>query len=349
MGFPWNRPSFQLWLWEIMATPMGPWGPCWKVSYHQPSGKWIPPFHDFGKPLRKVLAATWRNSSTRHLDSSMRRRKGVFCVGFWRSEKVERMDWIHLWGFSRYLMVNMQGLDVDLPKPRSHKATKTRCDCRDVPAENQNCPPLDGPSQLNLPHFWVNYNDLTATSLESWLVREIIPKWPRKKLVALFQVSELLYWIYPDILAVINQNICAETLAGNEPNKNGPDDLKIRPLDTTDTSPHSKQPWNGGAKSTFWTNSEAVETAKQLIVGRCSKVYAQKGIDMKQMEVRRITYSWCMKMNRHGLCRLWYLFWLVGWNMNFMTFHSVGNVIIPADFHSFFRGVGLNHQPAICQ
>jgi len=26
--------------------------------------------------------------------------------------------------------------------------------------------------------FWVNYNDLTATSLESWLIREIIPKWP---------------------------------------------------------------------------------------------------------------------------------------------------------------------------
>ena len=28
------------------------------------------------------------------------------------------------------------------------------------------------------PWFWVNYNDLTTTSLESWLVREIIPKWP---------------------------------------------------------------------------------------------------------------------------------------------------------------------------
>ena len=26
-----------------------------------------------------------------------------------------------------------------------------------------------------LPYIWVNYNDLTATSLESWLVREIIP------------------------------------------------------------------------------------------------------------------------------------------------------------------------------
>ena len=26
--------------------------------------------------------------------------------------------------------------------------------------------------------IWVNYNDLTATSLESWLVREIIPKRP---------------------------------------------------------------------------------------------------------------------------------------------------------------------------
>ena len=24
----------------------------------------------------------------------------------------------------------------------------------------------------------VNYNDLTATSLESWLIRENIPKWP---------------------------------------------------------------------------------------------------------------------------------------------------------------------------
>ena len=26
--------------------------------------------------------------------------------------------------------------------------------------------------------YMVNYNDLTATSLESWLVREMIPKWP---------------------------------------------------------------------------------------------------------------------------------------------------------------------------
>ena len=39
--------------------------------------------------------------------------------------------------------------------------------------------------------------------------------------------------------------------------------------------------------------------------------------------------------------------WLAGWNMNLMTFHSVGNVIIPTDelTPSFFRGVGLNHQP----
>ena len=27
-------------------------------------------------------------------------------------------------------------------------------------------------------YIWVNYTDLTATSLESWIVREIIPKWP---------------------------------------------------------------------------------------------------------------------------------------------------------------------------
>ena len=35
--------------------------------------------------------------------------------------------------------------------------------------------------------------------------------------------------------------------------------------------------------------------------------------------------------------------------MAFMTFHSVGNVIIPTDelTPSFFRGVGLNHQPGM--
>jgi hypothetical protein len=32
-------------------------------------------------------------------------------------------------------------------------------------------------------------------------------------------------------------------------------------------------------------------------------------------------------------------FWLVVWNMNFLTFHSVGNVIIPTDEVIFFRGV----------
>ena len=31
---------------------------------------------------------------------------------------------------------------------------------------------------IRLYYVWVNYNDLTATSLESWLIREIIPKWP---------------------------------------------------------------------------------------------------------------------------------------------------------------------------
>ena len=33
--------------------------------------------------------------------------------------------------------------------------------------------------------------------------------------------------------------------------------------------------------------------------------------------------------------------WLVVWNMNFLTVHSVGNVIIPTDELIFFRGVGI--------
>ena len=37
-------------------------------------------------------------------------------------------------------------------------------------------------------HFWVNYNDLTATSLESWLVRGIIPKLPYFRLVKYYKL-----------------------------------------------------------------------------------------------------------------------------------------------------------------
>ena len=33
-------------------------------------------------------------------------------------------------------------------------------------------------------------------------------------------------------------------------------------------------------------------------------------------------------------------YWLVVWNMNFMTFKYIGNFIIPTDGLIFFRGVG---------
>jgi len=33
--------------------------------------------------------------------------------------------------------------------------------------------------------------------------------------------------------------------------------------------------------------------------------------------------------------------WLVVWNMIFLTFHSVGNFIIPTDKLIFFRGIGI--------
>ena len=37
-------------------------------------------------------------------------------------------------------------------------------------------------------NIWVNYNDLTTTSLESWLVRGIIPKWPYFRLVKYYNL-----------------------------------------------------------------------------------------------------------------------------------------------------------------
>ena len=55
------------------------------------------------------------------------------------------------------------------------------------------CHTADG----NLIHYiWVNYNDLTATSLESLLIREIVPKWPNYS-------DEWTSLIYPDIYILL--------------------------------------------------------------------------------------------------------------------------------------------------
>ena len=47
-------------------------------------------------------------------------------------------------------------------------------------------------------YIWANYNDLTATSLESWIIRGIIPKWPYFRLVNYCNLPRLyLYsWLY---------------------------------------------------------------------------------------------------------------------------------------------------------
>ena len=44
-------------------------------------------------------------------------------------------------------------------------------------------------------YIWVNYNDLTATSLESWLIREIIPKWPYFRLVNYYNLPRYIWCI----------------------------------------------------------------------------------------------------------------------------------------------------------
>ena len=64
---------------------------------------------------------------------------------------------------------------------------------------------FDGKLRQDHPKIWVNYNDLTATSLESWLVRGNHPQMaliqalllagggrPKGRSVALIQVSEIL-------------------------------------------------------------------------------------------------------------------------------------------------------------
>ena len=52
-------------------------------------------------------------------------------------------------------------------------------------------------------YIWVNYNDLTATSLESWLIREIMPKWPQFRLVKYYNLPRYTYiYIYSILLFV---------------------------------------------------------------------------------------------------------------------------------------------------
>ena len=37
-------------------------------------------------------------------------------------------------------------------------------------------------------YIWVNYNDLIATSLESWLIREMINTWSEFRLVKYYKL-----------------------------------------------------------------------------------------------------------------------------------------------------------------
>ena len=46
---------------------------------------------------------------------------------------------------------------------------------------------------------YINYNDLTATSLESWLIRGIIPKWNYFRLVNYFYLPENIIYVYIDV------------------------------------------------------------------------------------------------------------------------------------------------------
>ena len=50
--------------------------------------------------------------------------------------------------------------------------------------------------------IWVNYNDLTATSLESWSVRGIIPQWPYFRLVKYYNLPRYVYMIYYNISVI---------------------------------------------------------------------------------------------------------------------------------------------------
>ena len=70
----------------------------------------------------------------------------------------------------------------------------------DLRAEIWGCPQKkESCISLNGHWIWVNYNDLTATSLESWLIRGIIPKWPYFRCVNYYNLPRLNDVEYDDV------------------------------------------------------------------------------------------------------------------------------------------------------
>ena len=72
------------------------------------------------------------------------------------------------------LLRNLWCVSAGLWYGQLHKCQHPNLDL-DIPIPNR---PLKPTWRQDRQDVWVNYNDLTATSLESWLIREMIPKWP---------------------------------------------------------------------------------------------------------------------------------------------------------------------------
>jgi len=85
-----------------------------------------------------------------------------------------------------------------------------------------------------------------------------------------------------------------------------------------------------------WPQGSSPEGPYGMIQGFCSRTFSGIWIGTKYINLKTfaIESGW---------------WWLEAWNV--MTFHSVGNIFYHPNWRtpSFFRGVGLNHQPGICR
>jgi hypothetical protein len=105
-------------------------------------------------------------------------------------------------------------------------------------------------------HIWANYNDLTATSLESWLIRGIIPQSPYFRLVNFnlprYMPTANLTSVY---LIYTHQHICPLKASTCRSMQSGVQDLRQQLLQAETDRKASMARWSGWNKWIYISSS----------------------------------------------------------------------------------------------
>ena len=159
------------------------------------------------------------------------------------------------------------------------------------------------------PYFWVNYNELTTSSLEIIVSKGNHPQ------MALIQVSELIIVIYPDLWT-------AKGLLGSFGPFDGPFGPFFGPFFALYLMNHLQLMID--ATTTACALDSLHVWQRTSIFQPCWSTNLERYMELLPAMLETGRYQ---SLLNH--------YWLVVWNMNFMNFHMLG-IIIPTVTHSYF-------------